>query len=67
MWFANRFDTNQAVHAQKMDRDRIFFDLEGREELCYPCSKNTGADQLPGEREADLCLCFCICKTLFFS
>ena len=31
------------------------------------CSENKGADQLRGYREADLRLCFRICKTLIFS
>ena len=30
------------------------------------CSENKGADQLRGYREADLRLCFRICKTLVF-
>ena len=32
----------------------------------YPCSENKGADQLRGYREADLCLCFRICKKPVF-
>ena len=32
------------------------------EGLYYPCSENKGADQLRGYREADLRLCFRICK-----
>ena len=32
------------------------------EGLYYPCSENKGDDQLRGHREADLCLCFRICK-----
>ena len=35
--------------------------------LCYLCSENKGADQLRGYREADLHLCFRICKNLVFS
>ena len=35
--------------------------------MYYPCSENKGADQLRGYREADLRLCFCICKLLVFS
>ena len=31
------------------------------------CSENKGADQLRSYREADLRLCFRICKTLVFS
>ena len=30
--------------------------------MYYPCSENKGADQLRGDREADLRLCFRICK-----
>ena len=33
----------------------------------YPCSENKGADQLRGYREADLRLCFRLCKLLVFS
>ena len=35
--------------------------------MYYPCSANKGADQLCGYREADLRLCFCICKSRVFS
>ena len=35
--------------------------------MSYLCSENKGADQLRGYREADLRLCFRICKTLFFT
>ena len=34
--------------------------------MYYPCIENKGADQLRGFREADLRLCFRICKTPFF-
>ena len=37
------------------------------EGLYYPYSENKGADQLRGYREADLRLCFRICKTPVFS
>ena len=37
------------------------------EGLYYPYSENKGADQLRGYREADLRLCFLICKTPVFS
>ena len=37
------------------------------EGLFYLCSENKGADQLRGYREADLRLCFRICKKLVFS
>ena len=35
--------------------------------MYYLCSENKGADQLRGYREADLRLCFHICKKLVFS
>ena len=35
--------------------------------MYYPCSENKGADQLRGYREADLRLCFRICKMPVFS
>ena len=37
------------------------------EGLYYPCSENKGADQLRGYCEADLRLCFRICKKQVFS
>ena len=37
------------------------------EGLYYQCSENKGADQLRGYREADLRLCFRICKNPVFS
>ena len=40
------------------------YEVEG---LYYPCSENKGADQLRGYREADLRLCFRICKKPVFS
>ena len=39
------------------------YEVEG---LYYLCSKNKGADQLRGYREADLRLCFRICKKNVF-
>ena len=35
--------------------------------MLYLCSENKGADQLRGYREADLRLCFRICKKPVFS
>ena len=35
--------------------------------MYYPCSENKGADQLRCHREADLRLCFRICKKPVFS
>ena len=37
------------------------------EGLHYLCSENKGADQLRGNRKADLCLCFRICNKPVFS
>ena len=65
MWFPTRSDTNRAVQAQKMAGDGKFW-IEKVEELYYPCSKNKGADQLRGYREADLRLCFRLCRLLVF-
>ena len=36
------------------------------EESYYLCSENKGADQFRGYCEADLCLCFRICRLLVF-
>ena len=65
MWFPNRFDTNRPVQSQKMART-LKFRIYKVEELYYPCSENKGADQLRGYREADLRLCFRICRLLVF-
>ena len=59
-------DTNRAVQLQKMARGLKFLDLESRR-IVYPCSENKGADQLRSHREADLRLCFRICKKPVFS
>ena len=65
MWFLNRSDTNQAVQSQKQARS-LKFRIKKEEGLYYPCSENQGADQLRGYREADLRLCFRICRLLVF-
>ena len=65
MWFPNRSDTNQAVQSQKQARS-LKFRIEVEEELYYPSSENKGADQLRGYREADLHLCFRLCRLLVF-
>ena len=65
-WFSTCSDTNQAVQLQKMARGLKFRILIG-EGLYYLCSENKGADQLHGYSEADLCLCFRICKMLVFT
>ena len=65
MWFPNRFDTNRAVQSHKIVRGWKFW-IQKVEELYYPCSENKGADQLRGYREADLRLCFRLCRSLVF-
>ena len=64
--FPTRSDTNRAVQSPKMARGLKFWmwEVEG---LYYLCSENKGADQLRGHREADLRLCFRICKMPVFS
>ena len=51
-------DTNRAVQPQKIARD-MKFRIKEVEGLYYPCSENKG--------EADLRLCFRICKKPVFS
>ena len=65
-WFLTSTDTNQAVQLQEKARGLKFriYKVEG---LNYLFSENKGADQLRGHREADLRICFRICKTLVFS
>ena len=65
IWVPTTSDTNQPVQSQKMVRSLKFQIKE--EGLYYPCSENKGADQLHGYCEADLCLCFRLCKLLVFS
>ena len=57
-------DINQAVHLQKMARG-LKFRTQKEEGLYYVCSENKGVDQLRGNREADLRLCFRICICWF--
>ena len=63
-WFPTWSDTNQA-QLQKMARG-LKLRIKKVEGLYYLFSENKGADQLRGYREADLHLCFRICKTLVF-
>ena len=65
MWFPTRSDTNRAVQAQKMAGDGKFW-IKKVEESNYPCSENKGADQLRSYCEADLRLCFRLCRLLVF-
>ena len=59
--FPTRSDSNRAVQPLKMARG-FKFRIKIEEGLYYPYSENKGADQLRGYREADLRLCFRICK-----
>ena len=65
-WYLTWSDTNQAVQLQKMVRG-LKFCIEKVEGLNYRCRENKDADQLRGYHEADLRLCFRICKMLVFS
>ena len=65
VWFLDRSDINQAVQSQKQARSLKFWS-KVEEELHYPSSENKGADQLRGYREADLQLCFRLCRLLVF-
>ena len=65
-WFQTLAETYQAVQLQKMARG-FKFRIKEVVGLYYPFSENKGADQLRGYREADLRLCFRICKMLVFS
>ena len=65
MWFMTRSDINWPVQLQKQARNFKFWSLV-EEELYYPSSENKGADQLRGYREADLRLCFRLCRLLVF-
>ena len=62
--FPTRSDTNRAVQSQKMARG-LKFRIRVGEGLYYLCSENKDADQLHGNREADLRLCFRIYKIRF--
>ena len=66
MGFLIRSDTNQAVQPQKIARG-LKFRIKVVEGLYYQCRENKGADQLHSYREADLRLCFRICKKPVFS
>ena len=65
-WFRTWSNTKHAVQLQKMARG-LKFQIKEVEGLYYPCSEKKGADQLRSYCEADLRLCFRICKTLVFS
>ena len=64
--FPTWFDTNQAVQLQRIARGLKFQIWKVEGSYCL-CSENKGANQLCGYREADLRLCFRICRTLISS
>ena len=66
MWFPKRSDTNRAVQAQRMAIGWKFRIYKVKE-FYYLCSDNKGADKLRSLFEADLRLCFRICRLLVFS
>ena len=65
MWFPSRSDINRPVQSQENARSLKFL-IQVEEELYYPSSENKGADQLRDYREADLRLCFRLCRLLVF-
>ena len=65
IWVPTRSNTNRAVQSQKMVRGLKFW-IKKVEKLHYPYSENKGADQLYSYCEADLHLCFCLCRLLVF-
>ena len=65
-WFPTWSDTNQAVQLRKMARG-LKLRIKEKEALDCPSSENKGADQLCSYSEADLRLCFRICKKQVFS
>ena len=65
IWLPTRSDTNRAVQSQKMVKGWKFW-IRKVEKLYHPCSENKGADQLRSYCEADLRLCFCLCRLLDF-
>ena len=65
IWVPTMPNTNRAVQSQKKVRSLNLW-IYKVEELYYPCSENKGADQLRSYCEADLRLCFRICRLLVF-
>ena len=62
----SRSDTNKAAQLLEMAIGLKFCSYE-EVVLYYPSGGNKGADQLCGYCEAELRLCFRICKTFVFS
>ena len=66
MGFPTRSDTNRVAQPQKIARG-LKFRIKKVEGLYYLCGENKGAGQLRSYCEADLRLCFRICRKLVFS
>ena len=64
IWVPTRSNTNRAVQSQKTARGWTFW-IKKVEELFYPCIEKKGADQLRSYCEADLCLCFHLCRLYY--
>ena len=60
-----RSNTNLAVQAQKTAEGWKFL-FQKVKEFYYPKKENKGVDQLRSYCQADLRLCFCLCKMLVF-
>ena len=65
IWFPNRSDTNRPVPSQKRAKS-LKFQIQVEKEMYYPSNENKGADQLRSYCEADLRLCFRLCRLLVF-
>ena len=65
MCFPNRSDANRSIQLQKQARS-LKFRIKVEEELYYTSSESKGADQLRSYCEADLRLCFRLCRLLVF-
>ena len=62
---SEQVDTNRPVQSHKQART-LKFQVYEEEALYYQCSENKGADQLRSYCEADLRLCFRLCKLFVF-
>ena len=65
IWVPTRSDTNRTVQSQNSARN-LKFRIKEEEGLYYPCRENKGADHLRSNCEADLRLCFRLCRLLVF-
>ena len=65
MWFPTRPVTNRPVQAQERARS-LKFRIYEEGELYYPSGENKGADHLRSYCEADLRICFRLCRLLVF-